>query len=459
MLRALWFAVKLALLIAVALWVADRPGTIRIEWLEYDITMQMGFALLCAFLFLMMTLVIHGFVLWLGGTAQRWRRRQRELKAVRGLRALTLGYTAVAAGDAKVAAYHAHRARQYLPGDKGLSVLLAAQSARLGGDAAAAQAAYQELMDHKDTAFLGLRGLIGAAVAQGDAHRALTLAQQARTLYPQSPWIMRTVYALEVRDGAWDAAWKTLRTAEKRHLVPAEKIQSDRVALHVAQADRAQAENRESEMLSHLRRALKIDPGFVPAVVRLARYYLPRRQRRETVALLERAWKANPHPELAVLWADAAPHNKPHGKLYDEAMRLRWFEKLVSLRPDSVESQLAAAYIAGEDRLWTEARQYLVAAERLEPGARLYRLWATCEEAQGHFNEERRYNELAQNAAPDKVWTCRETGRIYEHWSPIAEPHGSFNTIAWDYPRPGTTVPQDVADIVEGNALLPAIRA
>jgi HemY protein len=105
-----------------------------------------------------------------------------------------------------------------------------------------------------------------------------------------------------------------------------------------------------------------------------------------------------------------------------------------------------------------EARQYLVAAERIQPTARLYRLWSACEDAQGHFNEGRRYLDLAENAAPAKVWTCRETGRIYEHWSPVAEPHGSFNTIIWDYPRPVLAggMPDDVAALIEGARELTA---
>lgn len=445
MLRALWFAVKVGLLVAAAVWVADRPGTIDIRWMDYDIRVQLGFALLCAFLFLLLALMIHSALLWLAGFGQRWRVRRAGRRTDRGLRALALGYTAVAAGDAKIAAYQAHRARQLLPRDRGLSLLLTAQAARLGGDTDAARTAYTQMMDNRDTAFLGLRGLIAAAAEGGDIGQALQHARQARRLYPQSPWIMRTVYALEVRSAAWDEAWKTLHAAEKRGLLPAEKIQSDRVALHIAQADEAERQNREGAMLTHLRRALKADPGCVPAAARLVRFNLSRKRRREATALLERAWKANPHPELAALWATAAPTHKG----YDAQARLRWFEKLVALRPDSAESQLAAAQVAGEDRLWAEARQYLVAAERLQPSARLYRLWAACEEAQGHFNEERRYLDLAVNAAPEKVWTCRETGRIYEGWTPIAAPHGAFNTIVWDYPRPGLAagLPGDILDV------------
>ena len=70
--------------------------------------------------------------------------------------------------------------------------------------------------------------------------------------------------------------------------------------------------------------------------------------------------------------------------------------------------------------------------------------------------------EKAADAAADKVWICRETGRIYDRWSPIAEPHGSFNTIVWgdsQTPHPAS-VPTLVAN---GNDLViepaPAIAA
>lgn len=454
MLRALWLAVKIALLVVAAVWIADRPGTVRLEWMEYQIDVQLWFVLLAGLLFVLLLLLAHRVLLWLFGTGRRWRARRDGRRMTQGLRALALGYGAVAAGDAKLAAYQAHRARTLLPDDRGMTLLLAAQAARLGGDRDAALGAYQKLLENKDTAFLGLRGLIGAAAVTGDTAEALRYARDARALYPQSPWVVRSVYTLEVRNGAWAQAWKTLRQAEKSGAVGPEKAAADRIALHVAQADEAADENRDGVMLAHLRQAVKADAGFVPAVERLVRYNLVHRRRREAVALLEKAWKANPHPALAQLWAQAAPPNKP----YDAAARLRWFEKLVAIRPDSVESQLAAAEVAGEDRLWMEARQYLVAAERIQPTARLYRLWAACEDAQGHFNEGRRFMDLAETAVPEKVWTCRESGRIYEQWMPVAEPHGSFNTIVWDYPRPGlgAHLPADVAAVIEGAAVLPS---
>jgi uncharacterized membrane-anchored protein len=65
----------------------------------------------------------------------------------------------------------------------------------------------------------------------------------------------------------------------------------------------------------------------------------------------------------------------------------------------------------------------------------LYRLWARLAERLGHSEEARRWLEKAADAPQGKVWTCLETGRIYDKWTAVAEPHGAFNTIRWDYPR------------------------
>src|SRR6185295_17797099 len=111
------------------------------------------------------------------------------------------------------------------------------------------------------------------------------------------------------------------------------------------------------------------------------------------------------------------------------------FERLVALRPDDAESQLAAAEAAIEQGLWGSARAYLERADSIRPGPRLYRLRARLAQALDRPEEASLMLRKAAEAPPDKTWVCAETGRTYEHWSPVAQPHGSFNTIIWDYPQ------------------------
>lgn len=82
-----------------------------------------------------------------------------------------------------------------------------------------------------------------------------------------------------------------------------------------------------------------------------------------------------------------------------------------------------------------EARAFLQEAEKLGATTSLYKAFAILEERSSH-NEAaiKEHLSRAAGALADKVWVCRETGNIYERWSPVAQPHGSFNTIIWDIP-------------------------
>jgi HemY protein len=432
MLRVLWFAVKVGLLVATAVWVANRPGVVTINWLGYTIQSQAWVALVAGMIALMVILALHRFLLGVLNFPGTWGRYREYRLNKKGQRALMLGLAAVAAGDRKLAQYQTYRARRFLPKDRGLTLLLEADTARLLGNDVAAREAYKRLMADKDMAFLGMRGLLSSALDKGEADEALTFARQALGMHPKQPWILRLVYRLELRERNWDDALRTLRRVEKAKAMSAEAITRDRQAILLRQAEENLDNAQARAGLEKLKQAYRIDPSFVPAALALARHYIEIGQRRVAAKVAAKSWALSPHPELADLWADLAPSNKPA----DVSVRLRWFERLVALRPDSVESQLAAARAAIGDRLWGEARQYLAMAESIKPAARLYRMRALMEEQLSHPNEARHWLAKAAEAAADPVWTCRETGQVYERWSAIAEPHGAFNTIVWDYPRP-----------------------
>ncbi len=430
MLRALIFAIKIGLIVAAAFWVAQRPGEVELNWLGYHVTAQIGIVLLFLFIGILFILAVHRILLGLAGLPKAWRKRQAVKRHEKGYRALTQGLTAVAAGDAKQASDKAAQTRSAWPDDKGLSLLLEAQAARLRGEEEAARETFDRMLGNKDTAFLGLRGLLVNALERGDNSRSLELARKAKGMHPRQPWINQMVYDLELEAKDWPQAERTLTKAVKLGAVEHKQAQRDRIAMLAAQADEKQASGDISEAIKLLRKAHKIDAGFVPVAERLATLYLDKNNKRSAKNVVEAAWKKNPHPDLVPLWDRMVPA----GRRRDVSARMHWFEKLVALKPDSVEGQLAAAEVAMDDALWGQARQYLDMAEQIAPSARLYRLYAQLSEKQGESEAARRWLEKAAEAPAEKVWTCRETGRIYESWSPVAAPHGSFNTIVWDYP-------------------------
>lgn len=431
MFRALWFLIQLCVIAGAAIWVAQRPGFVSIEMMDYRLSTQAGiFLLLIAVLVFvsMMAAKIIGGIFSIPGRLIDMRVKGARR---RGYRALTRGFVAVAAGDAKNATRMARQTRALLKDDTGLPILLEAQAARLRGEEGAARRSFEELLKDKDASFFGLRGLLKSALDAGDYTHALDYARRALTAHPKQGWILKTVYALELKTGRYEDALKTLGKLQKYKALEADEARHDEITLLLILSERAGDAGMRLEMVRKLERAYRLDPAFVPAAQRLGAHYIAKGKKHKAEKLIEKSWKENPHPDLLALWDQLAPDNKPS----DMMRRLRWYEKLVAIRPESAEGQMAAARAAMKDGLWGEAKAYLVIAEQIKPSAKLYKLRAQVEQETSHDAKAvQEWLEKAADSPPAKVWTCRETGMVYDHWAPIAQPHGAFNSIVWGYP-------------------------
>ncbi|MDH5722799.1 MAG: heme biosynthesis protein HemY [Alphaproteobacteria bacterium] len=451
MIRALWTLAKISIVVAIVLWVAERPGTIIIDWMQYKLTFHVGF-----FILSLMTVVVLGififstikYVLDLPKNIQRYNDIKDKDK---GLKALTLGICAVASGDKKSANYQSIRANRFLGEEEPLSLLLSAQAARLDGREHDAATKFAHLISQKEVSFLGLKGLLQSALDAGDYEGAREIGHEALKQNPTQDWLLQVVYGLEVRLRNWDSAVKVLYTAEKNGAISVNKANSDRVAMILAQADEAGRSGNETNLFRLLQKAYKVDPRFIPTVTRLAGMYLDRGKRKAALSIIEEVWKITPHPDLVTLWGMAVPA----GKEGDEAMaRMRWFEKLLELNPKSVEGLQAAARASMEAGLWGEARRHLEQAESIRPNVNLYKLWAKLEDRTTQNDEAvREWLSKAADAPSERVWICSETGRIYGQWSPISD-RGLFNTIIWDFPQGKTVISNDFVPKPSADSLL-----
>ncbi len=431
MIRALWALIRISIVVALVVWIAEHPGKISIDWMQYKLTFHVGF-----FFLLMLAIVVLGiFIFSIFKTVLDMPKNMSRYHDIKnkdkGLKALTLGLAAVAAGDGKAAAYQASRAQRFLKSDEPLPKLLNAQAARLNGNEMEASRAFMALMENRDSEFLGVRGLLQSALDHGDYAGALELGNRALQLQPKQPWLLCVVYDLEIKARRWDNARKVLYRAEKCGAIAANKGNSDRVAMLLAEAEEAKAKGEEAIFFRTLGKAYKLDPHFIPTVLRLARMYLERKKRTAAITIIEKAWKSGPHPGLVSLWDEVYQPARDN----DSMGRVRWFEKLLSFNAESVEGLLALTNVLIEEGLWGEARKHLEKAQTIRPNVNLYKLWAKLEERATHDDAAvRRWLEKAADAPRERVWICSETGRVYEEWTPISD-QNLFNTIIWDFPR------------------------
>lgn len=448
--RALPAIIAIALAIAGAVFIADRPGTVSLVWQGWRVdtsvaVLVLGVALIAVIataLFHLARLIIRGPSLITRGRRERRRRR--------GYRALSQGMVAVAAGDPAEAKRFARQADALLA-EPPLTLLLSAQAAQLNGDEKAAQKYFTAMLDRAETEFLGLRGLIMQALKHNNEAEALSLAERAKALRPKTQWVLASLFELQARAGKWAEAEATLTQAARRKVLSAATAARHRAVMLYEQSRVAAAENRDRDAVRLAAKAHALAPGFTQAAARYAGMLSAAGQTRQARKVIETAWAQAPHPELAAaheaLFADERP-----------LQRLKRFETLIIRNKDHLESHLALAEAALKARLWGEARRHLAAAGGREdnpaPSPRICRMMAELEEAEhGDLPAARLWlSRATTTAVQDPAYVCASCGGEVARWTSLCPHCRSFDSIEW---RPPGRAP--VPRLKEAGEMMPAL--
>lgn len=437
MLRALWTLIKLLLVAGIVIFLMEQDGALNIEWKDYVVSVQLGMGLAAILLFLVALLFFHRLILNLLRVPQVMRGYWGIKAQQKSHHSLTKSLVSLAAGDYKHAAYHAHRAQKLLPEkyDASAALFLEAQAARLMNQHDRATQKFNELLDNRESAFLGIRGLMQTEIEAKNYDHALDMAYAADRMHPKQPWILKTIYDLEIQTQHWDRVLGTLKKLEKHKALEKEHVYKDRKSVLVMLADKSLGKQDADGAKTYLKQAMKIDAGFVPASLRLINIALESGQKRKARLLIEKTWKLSPHPDLIKLWDILAPENSQS----KPTNRLDWYQKLVTINPESAEGYLAIAQIAIDDGLWGEARRFLEKAEQRDNHGGVYLAWAELERLSTQNDEAiHAWMKKSQSAKQSKRWVCQDTNHIYDAWYAIAQPYGLFNTIEWAYPNQKT---------------------
>jgi HemY protein len=374
MVRILSFVLGLALLITGSVWLADRPGAVTVDWLGWRIetsvpVLLVGLLIAAAGLGSLARVILR--VLRLPSV---WSRNRREGRRRKGYLALTDGLAAAAGGDVGKARKLAGRAEKLLA-DPILTRLLSAQTAQMAGDAEAAQGHFTAMLERPETAALGLRGLLKQALERNDDAAAIDLAMRCRMVTPADRWLADTLFDLLVDAGRLREAQDLLTDAVKKKALPRKEAAQRKAGLLLQQVQQALRIGDTRTATNFARQALKSDSTLTEAAVCLARLYADAGKKRRADTVLRTAWTQRPAADLARACRELAPTE-------DTVVLLRRLEKLVSGRPDDVESHLALAQAAFDGKLWGQARKHLLAAAAAQPSAATFRQLAKLEQAE-----------------------------------------------------------------------------
>src|SRR6201999_522819 len=200
------------------------------------------------------------------------------------------------------------------------------------GDRAGAQAAFRAMAERKDTRLLGLRGLFIEAQRSDDPVSAVMVAEEALKLSPGSPWASQAVLGFRCAKGDWNGALAILENNLESGLIDKPTYRRQRGVLLTARARELENVDRDLSR-DNVMEAIKLVPTLVPAAVLASKYQSEAHQIRRSMRIVETAWLALPHPDLADAYA--------HVKLGDSArQRLVRVETLAAKAPGNIEGAL-----------------------------------------------------------------------------------------------------------------------
>jgi HemY protein len=440
MIRVIIYLALVTLIALAGAWIADRPGEVAITWQGWRIETSVIVATVLLLLLVMILMMVWSLVRTIWRSPDLVARFLDRRRAARGERAIAQGLIAVGAGDLRAARRFAAEARRLKP-EEPLALLLSAQAAQLAGDRAAAERAFRTMAERQDTRLIGLRGLFIEAQRRADLPAARGYAEEAARTAPAVAWAGQAALEFRCASADWEGALAILERNMQNRLLDRTTYRRQRAVLLTAAALAAEENDRDRSRSLALE-AVKLAPTLIPAAELAARLLLEKRQQRRAARIIERAWQANPHPDLAHIYAYLRVGDSPRD-------RLARVQALAAKTPGHPEGAIAVARAA------IDAQEFALARTALEPllddpTQRVAELMAELEHAEsGNEGRAREWMARALRARRDPAWTA--DGFVSDRWLPISPVSGKLDAMQWKVPL--TAV--GAAAVIEPEATAP----
>ena len=422
-------ALFLLLLFAIAIgfaWIADRPGSVTIEWsyfnTQIELTLLTAIVAIAALVAaIMMIWWVISAVIHSPETFGRWRAGRRRDK---GYAALSQGLIAVGAGNASLARRLTRESSKLLTSEP-MVKMLDAQTSLLEGKREDARKKFESMLENPDTQLLGLRGLHAEAENEANAEAAAHFAKEAYAISPETPWAALGLLKAQGHTGDWADALKTLEANRSNGMFTKEEYKRKRAVVLTALAQQDE-DTDPDKAKSNALAAHKLAPAFAPAAVIAARLCIRFSDLKKAARILEASWKLEPHPDIAETYI--------HLRSGDSALdRLKRAEALAGKRAHHSEGQFAIAHAAIDAGNWKQARSAMEAVLRTTPTEKACLLMADIEEGEnGDNGRVREWLSRAVTAPKDAVWTA--DGVAADQWAPISPITGELDAFEWRVP-------------------------
>ncbi|WP_214474554.1 heme biosynthesis protein HemY [Mesorhizobium sp. dw_380] len=407
-------------------WLADRPGDMVVTFNGYQYQVSLMVAAVAVVAVVAAVMILWWLIKSLWNSPYTISRYFRVRRRDRGYQALSTGMIAAGAGDGALARKKTKEAAKLIRSDQEpLIHLLEAQASLLEGDHEGARQKFESMLDDPEMRLLGLRGLYLEAERLGDRNAARHYAGRAAAMAPQLAWAAESTLEELTARGDWDGALKLVDAQKSTRQIERDAANRRRAVLLTAKAQ-SLADSDPSAARTAALEANKLRPDFAPAAVAAAAALFKQNDVRKGSKILEAAWKAEPHPEIAELYT----HARPGDAVLD---RLNRAKKLQEMKKNHAESSMTVARAALDAQDFSTARREAEAAIRMDRREGAYLLLADIEEAEtSDQGKVRQLLSKAVRAPRDPAWVA--DGVVSERWGPVSPVTGRLDAFEWRAP-------------------------
>jgi HemY protein len=275
-----------------------------------------------------------------------------------------------------------------------------------------------------------------------DPVAARLYAEEAALAAPALAWAGHAVLEFRCVGGDWTGALDVVERNYQSGLIDKPAYRRQRAVLLTARALAVEDSDPASAKAFALE-AAKLAPNLVPAAALAGRLLGEAGELRRAGRIVDAAWRANPHPDLAETYA--------HLRFGDSARdRLKRVQALAQKAPGNIESALAVARAALDAQEFAAARSAL-APLLVAPTRRVAMLMAELEQTEhGDEGRAREWTTRALHAGRDPAWTA--DGVVSDRWMPVSPVTGQLDAFQWKLPLAELASTGKVIEAVEKPA-------
>ena len=400
--------------LTIGLWVIDCDGIITIDWLGYDIEVNILFTFFVVAVFLLVLILLIRLVFCLIQSLYRYRRDSQNKKMI----LLEQGYMYLNCGDVervekiitKLGSFD-HPSFYLLKGRVCFDNRKYALAEKYFGQ-------FAKIVPMIDVS-LGVH-LLSVISQEEDQIQQLSLLRKMLEIFYKQSW--SAIFKLEIyrlsRD--WSNAIQEIKKIIKLKVNLPYNVQDMLNIFYYALAKQCYDAQRYNDGLKVLDNIKNCQKYSTPIVLLKAQCYLNTDKKRKAVSILECEYRTNPHPDIANLYLDIMQHNS-HAihKLY--SFNTEYYFSIYLIARDAIN--------LGE---YDAAVKYLNNEFKTQTYMSLYFLMLKLKVLSQDYNELLYWTDkIAKDAISEQHWSCTKCQCVSARWHYECDNCKGFNTIVW----------------------------